>query len=377
MIWAWLITLVVVALICFVIVRLSCRKSYVIAKAKSQVRKVLGNNKVMLIRNYNNDGGFFWQIYNILNMLFLCEEYGFKPVVMFDSGLYFEKRRQFVDKMHIYDKSNWFNHFFLPINESGQTQDFWVDYLEKNKTLPVYEYRKTPSPVMIFDRKTLKSISNARGRIQSYTKMWHQYIRPQPHILKQVADFKMKHKLDGKHLIGMHFRGTDKFASSSGNEDEPLHYEYKFCLDLLREYLNTNGLNDPEKVCVFIASDEQPFVEFIEEAGLPITVVSTDSIRSGVSTSGLVMDTSQCARGKIQNEVCRKFNELITESVHRGFPDTSKYVKGEDVLLDVLLLSGSNAFFRSRGNVSNFVGYINPECKIMDMVNLYKKKNKV
>jgi len=375
MIWAWILGLAAIAVILFIVIRVTCNKSYVVARAKSQIRRVLGENKVMIIKNYNNEGGFFWQIYNLLNMLFLCDSYGFKPLVLFDTGLYFEKRSHMVRDMKVFDKNNWYNHFFEPLNESGQSQDFWVQYLRENRNIPVYKYREIPSPVMMFNRTTLKSIAKAPGRSQSYTKLWHKYIRVQPHILEKVAAFKKKHNFEEKHQIGMHFRGTDKFQSSSGHEDYPIHYEYDFCLKLLKDYLaNYKGTKD---IVLFIASDEQPFIEFIEDAGLPIKVTSTDSIRAGISTSGLLMDTSQCAKGKMQNEVCTRFNQLITDSVHRGFPETSKYIKGEDVLVDVLLLSGSDVFFRSRGNVSNFIGYINPKCEVRDMVNIYKKKKQM
>ena len=169
----------------------------------------------------------------------------------------------------------------------------------------------------------------------------------------------------------MHYRGTDKLPSSSGSEDNPLHLEYEFCRDLILDYLKNTQIK--EEICLFIASDEQPFVDYMQKAGLSIEVVGTDSLRSEISTSGLftTTDTSMCAQGISQSAVCATFNELILDSVHRGLPDASKYVKGENVLIDVLVLAGSQTFFRSRGNVSNFVCYIQPECKILDMVYLY------
>jgi hypothetical protein len=372
MFYVWIIALVIVAVILFIVISCTCNPTKIKKKAESQVRQLIGPKQIMIIRNYNNDGGFFWQIYNILNMLYICNMKGFKPIVLFDTGLYFEKRKEFIKDMVVYDKDNWFNHFFEPINESDQSQSFWITYIQNNK-IPYYEMNKVTYPVMLFDRVTLKSIISSPGRSQSYTNMWHKYIKILPHITNKITAFKEKYWKGCDHIIGMHFRGTDKLPSSSGDEDGPIHVEYEFCQSLIKNYINEH--KDVVKTALFIASDEQPFIDYIAKSGLPITVTSTDSIRATINTSGLFTktDTSMCAKGKSQNEVCKKFNELIDNSVHRGFPDRSKYIKGEDVLIDVLLLSQSNAFYRSRGNVSNFIAYINPKTEILDMVNLYKK----
>jgi hypothetical protein len=53
----------------------------------------------------------------------------------------------------------------------------------------------------------------------------------------------------------------------------------------------------------------------------------------------------------------------------------SSYQKGEDVLLDVLLISRSRLFLATRGNVSSFPQRLNPHLEVVDLVDLYKRGN--
>jgi len=234
----------------------------------------------MFIRNYNNDGGFFWQIYNILNMLYVCEDHGFTPVVVFDTGLYFEKRPKFTSNIASYDPDNWYNHFFKPLNQTDRPQEFWINYMKHNK-LTAYQNNKSERPVMLFDRSTLKSINRNSSRVKRFTSLWHKYISVQPHIVQLVEDFKTQHKFQLKTVLGLHFRGTDKFASSSGSEDKPLHYEYGFCADLLAEYVKKHKLTADNAV-IFIATDEEPFIDFMQKnslLGIPVCHTTASDLR--------------------------------------------------------------------------------------------------
>ena len=331
-----------------------------------------GAQPVMIIQNYNDEGGFFWQIYNILNMLYAAEKYGFQPVVIFDTGLYFEKRPTFTKEIPCYDKKNWFNHFFHPLNASPKDEQAWHEYVAKHRTIKrldvhAMQQKKVPA-VSIFDRTGLDSISQDPSRIGHFTRLFRTYIKPREHIQHKVLEFKKRNKWAGTFMIGLHFRGTDKFASKSGSEDNPVHFKYEFCEELVRKYLADHPGLGP--VRIFVASDEEPFISFMSEK-FPGLVCATTSIRAAVSTSGLFLDTSRCDRGVRDSKECRRYNDLIEQSIHRGMTDKSNYTKGEDVLLDVLLLSECNVFFRSRGNVSNFIGYINPACEVIDMVTEY------
>lgn len=358
------VTAVIVWVICY---RIGTRK--IQATARSQTRQ---EKNVMIIQNYNNEGGFFWQMYNILNMLYICKKYNFVPVVLFTTGLYFEKRPRFTKSIPSYDPQNWFNHFFQPINHSSKSQDFWIRFTKKYD-VPVFKNAQITYPIMLFNRSTLKIANINKERRRLFPEIWRRYFIIQPHIMSEIDDFKRRY-FKNKLVIGMHFRGTDKFPSKTGTEDHPIHFEYDFCLKLLQDYIKSHKLSSKNAV-IFIASDEQPFIQFIQKSQLEnIQITSTNSIRSYTSTSGLSMDTTKCERGLMNSKVCIEYNNMIKKSVHRGFPDASKYTKGKDVLKDVLLLAESHVFYKSRGNVSSFVGYINPKAKIVDMVDVYQKK---
>jgi hypothetical protein len=351
----WILGLTIVAIVIAITLHFICDGVH--RSAKSLLRS---EKPILILQNYNPEGGFFWQLYNVLNLLFVCEQQGFHPVVLFDTGLYFEQRPEFVSDMVVYDKQNWFNHFFYPINHTQQSDSFWLSYLKQHR---VPSYVDKVAPVMMFGRDTLQSVT---GKIDSFTPLWQRYVKVLPHIQQKVDAFKMEQWKGARQIIGLHYRGTDKLPSADGDEDGPVHMEYEFCYSLLKKH---------QEAALFVATDEQPLIEFLQSKQLPVTY--TTSVRSAVSTSGLSIDTHHCSIGQDRDLACQRFNELIHLSVHRGLPAISKYVKGENVLIDVLLLASCTVFYRSRGNVSNFVGYINPQCQIIDMVTLYQEKKKV
>jgi hypothetical protein len=322
---------------------------------------------VIILQNYNEQGGFFWQMFNVLNMLHLSKQYNLKPVVLFDTGLYFEKRPEFIRNIPTYDAKNWFNHFFKATNASDKSDMYWLKYIKENK-VPIFN-NKSNAKVMMFNRETLKKMRFQKDRNEVFSKLWKTHIKVQPCILQKVDAFKRQHSFDQKHVIGIHFRGTDKLPSKAGNEDNPIHYEYSFCSKLIQTYIEKHNLTK-ETALIFIATDEEPFVKFMQNTSdfYDIKVCFTNSTRSEISTSGLNIDTSNCKQGINDSDECAKYNKLILTSIHRGHPEVNKYKKGEDVLIDVLLLTASHVFFRSRGNVSNFVEYINPQLTVIDMV---------
>lgn len=337
----------------------------------SPTRDQGADSPVLLLKNYNDEGGFFWQMYNVLNMLWAAEKYHATPVVLFDSGLYFEKRQRFRKQIVNFDPHNWFNHFFQPINSSGRSDKHWNMVLWTRLNVPRFKISSGKLPkVSLFDRSSLESVSRKKNRTQHFGRLWKKYVHPRSHILRKIDAFKQRH-LWPQHSVrvGIHYRGTDKFPSSSGSEDDPVHYPYSFCAMLIQEILVERA--NPSNFIIFVASDEAPFVKHMESA-FPGKVCFTDSIRSGVSTSGVLMDTSECSQGVMKNAVCRRYNSLIDESIHRGMKNVSKYQKGEDVLMDVLLLSACDVFLRSRGNVSNFVEYLNPQAETIDMVDRFQ-----
>ena len=118
---------------------------------------------------------------------------------------------------------------------------------------------------------------------------------------------------------------------------------------------------------VFVASDEQPFVDAVKaEFGDVFTY--EEAYRSSFNSSGLdIGNTLNCRSGN-DSEPCRKLNEIIHKhTVHRS-SNVSPFKKGEDAVIDMWLLSRCDVFVRSSGNFSSQPKRINPNLKVVHQV---------
>jgi hypothetical protein len=348
-----------------------------------------GPPKVVL-RNFNSQAGFHYNIYCINHALYACEQSKRELVVLFDSGLYKEDRPQFVVDNPYYNQYDWLSYYFEPINQTDKPLRYWKKWVTRHPLArsissaelkqPVPEHTDSPTrkyKARVFDSSSIDTSLNVEHRAKEFHRIWHKYFKLRPHIQKIVDDFKHKHDFANKYVIALHYRGTDKYDHKQGSEDGPEHPPYEFCAALVKKIIK-NSRKPLSDVVTFIATDEQPFVNYMKTAG--VNAVFIDAIRSDTSTSSLSMDFSQCTQGVIDSTPESKiYNELITQSVHRGMPDKSNYTKGCDVLVDAILLGSSNTLIRSRGNVSNQAFWIGgPAIESMDLVdefNAYKKKS--
>jgi hypothetical protein len=307
--------------------------------------------------------------------------------VLLDSGLYKEDRPQFIADNPYYNQYDWLSYYFEPINQTDKPLHYWKKWVARHPLArsitsselkkPVIEHADSPTKytARVFNSSSIDTSLNIEHRAKEFHRIWHKYFKLRPHIQKIVDDFKHKHDFANKYVIALHYRGTDKYDYKQGSEDGPENPPYEFCAALVKKTIKKSGrpLSD---VVTFIATDEQPFVDHMKKAG--VNAVFIDAIRSNANTSSLNMDFSQCAQGVIDSTPeSRIYNELITQSVHRGMPDKSNYIKGCDVLVDAILLGSSNTLIRSRGNVSNQASWIGgPAMESTDLVNefnAYKK----
>ena len=345
----------------------------------------------VVIRNFNSQAGFHYNIYCINHALYACEQSKRELVVLLDSGLYKEDRPHFIADNPYYNKYDWFSYYFEPINQTNEPLCYWKKWVSRHpfvQPVTLSKSKKTPAdegasytraPVQIFNYDSLNqnhSLGKA-DRDQEFHRIWHQYFKLRPHIQKMVDDFKQKHDFSNKYVITIHYRGTDKYPHKDGSEDDPQHPPYAFCSALIKKIIKNSGrpLGD---IVTFVATDEQPFIEHMRKEN--VNAVFTDAIRSNISTSGLDLDFSRCKQGEVNaTRESKVYNELIVQSVHRGMQDKSNYIKGRDVLVDTILLGSGNVFIKSRGNVSNQASWIGgPKMKCIDLVNefnAYKKKN--
>jgi hypothetical protein len=354
-----------------------------------------GGGTVVVVTDYNESAGFGWLLYNALNTFHLCDqlEQGHaRPVVFFTKGLYVESRPEHV-AIHAaqfdYDPVNWFNNYFEPLEPVG-----WRPFLKHHFAARVYAPAASLSTgrgVVQFDRSSLNALQGGR---RDWPELWNRFLRPRKHILEAFHALRTSMLgAPGENFIyAVHYRGTDKYDHSGvqnpitgavvgvSSEDEPEHVPYQWVFAQLAERIQENaacGRHGAE--CgykVYVASDEQPFVDAAKAAFAAwVVVAKPNTIRSVESTSGLDMDTRLCGVGRGRGiPECGRLQELVDSSVHRGYPEKSGYHKGEDVLLETMLLSEADVFLRSRGNFSNLPTYMkrNRTQHVVDMVSLWK-----
>ena len=351
--------------------------------------------QVVVVTDYNESAGFGWLLYNALNCFHLCTRLGrhARPVVFFSKGYYNEQRPAYVHLHaaavdHVWDSMNWFNNFFEPVEPAD-----WRPFLASNFSQHVQAAsasagRNMRPGVAQFNRASLDSIGH---QFRDYTALWRQFLRPRPHIQRQFEALRSQLFPADATVYAVHYRGSDKFGHSAvldrrtgrvasfAREDDPEHVPYDWVFEKIRAAVTEGvrtGRHGLGNWILYCASDEAPFIAAARAAlGTAFVAAKPGTIRSAVSTSGLEMDTSRCGVGKRGTPACDKLQELVEASVHRGHLDESSYKKGEDVLLETMLLSTACVFYRSRGNFSSLPVYmrLNDAQTVVDMVTLWKR----
>lgn len=157
-----------------------------------------------------------------------------------------------------------------------------------------------------------------------------EYIHVKKPILKKVNKFVKKHFKDA-YVIGVHHRGTDKVI------EYPL-VPYQTTYDAVCKVIEGLPADKKERVKVYVATDDIYFLVFMQ-VRIPALIFS-DFVRSS--------------------------NHIPLHEFHReGY--ANNYQKGEEALLDCLLLSKCDALIRPNSNLSIVSGYFNP---IMPVITL-------
>lgn len=154
------------------------------------------------------------------------------------------------------------------------------------------------------------------------------YIGVRPEIRERVEGFFDMH-LANKHVLGVHYRGTDKSA-------EAPRLPYAQMAEAIDQYFHRNGDFDS----IFVSSDEQAFVDYI-----------TDRYRNTL----LVVSHEDQERSR------------AGIAVHRSrFGD--RFRKAEEAVLNCLLLSRCHALLKTASFLSGWSKLFNPELPVT-MVN--------
>ncbi|GEA08189.1 hypothetical protein KUL42_29500 [Alteromonas sp. KUL42] len=188
--------------------------------------------------------------------------------------------------------------------KAGLLKKSHVAYLSSQETM--YLHHHDPLRLATFwawdepdDKKRWMDEKRKLGRL-----FVGEYVKPRFHIQKLVSDFKEAHFLE-PYTIGIHIRGTDFAYASPTHIDE---YVARINQLILNEKL--------EKYRIFVATDQHQYIKhFISLFGNK--VIYLNAIRSS-------------------NHIAPFRNAL-----------DNNYKKGEDVLIDMLLLSECNHIIKS------------------------------
>jgi hypothetical protein len=150
------------------------------------------------------------------------------------------------------------------------------------------------------------------------------FIKLKPHIEDKVNQI-VENIFGYSSIIGVHYRGTDKFSEAPvSSYDNVATY-----VDVTIAQLQEIGHSD---IKIFIATDEQSFLDYMRVRYPSKVVCYEDSERS-------------------VNSVC----------VHLSGMGGTPYKKGEDALIDCLLLSRTDILLKTSSNLSLCSAYFNPD----------------
>jgi hypothetical protein len=156
----------------------------------------------------------------------------------------------------------------------------------------------------------------------------NKYLRIKPHIQSIVDRFWRVHNINGL-VVGVHFRGTDKVT-------EAPRVSWPHILSVVQKCLQKYDSAE----AVFVASDEQGFIDFIKSSAINVPIYSHDDYYR--SHDGRPIHTTEEGGG------CR-----------RG------YKKGEDALVNALLLAKCGVLIRTTSFLSAWASLFNPELKVI------------
>jgi hypothetical protein len=273
--------------------------------------RMRANKGVCSVEIANNYVGFFAQMVWCLYILRYCERHRLVPDIRLTGDTYRDLERG----------SNWLYHYFDPSTQ-----------MTSGEVARRVRYTKKISAWGEMGPPAIGRMSLNEGACTLY-----KYLRPKPHIEKIVDDFWASMGVNGP-VVGIHFRGTD-------HSEEAPRVPYEHCLNILENYLRIHDSTQ----AVFVASDEQAFVRFIK-----------NSTRSAV----LVYSHDDHYRSEDSGNV----------PVFRRALGEDGYEKGEDALVNALLLSRCSTLIRTTSCLAAWASVFNPTLRVILLNKPYDDK---
>lgn len=253
----------------------------------------------LLIQSYCDTCGMFSILFHVLGALKKAEVESYSGVAIDfgKGGLYFDPKRE--------NGENWWEYYFEPMKAEGSA---FQEPMKQSEFADI-----------VYETEAKLSRKEAHELIQKY-------IRIRPEILEEVNAFVDQHFTNQGRIIGIHYRGTDKSS-------EAARISYQTVFERIDHLLN--GVQKIEKYKIFVATDEEAFVEAIQKR-YPGKIVCSNAERS--------------RDGK---------------PLH--FSDQDKYQMGRSALVDMLLLSRTTDLLRTSSNLSFFATLMSPHLRVFSL----------
>lgn len=219
--------------------------------------------------------------------------------------------------------------------EQSKGPNSWEYYFERIDEESVAE-RKSKKLVLEDSKFVRNDYGQAANKVETLTRrqvddILKRYIKIGPAIIAKVDAFAKAH-FSGYFVIGIHYRGTDKIS-------EVVRTSYDDMVKEIQKVITTRKL---EKYKIFVATDEQGFLDHLMKVFPPSTICAAAHKRS-----------------------------IDNRPLHIGALHPAE--QGEQALIDALLLSRSGVFLRTIfSNLGRFAGYFNPALEVIELGKKHK-----
>jgi hypothetical protein len=289
-------------------------KNIILAKSRPPIiRYQQKKNGNIFAVNINSEVGFGGNLIWCLEIFMHCETYNLTPYIQLTGSNYSSPQRG----------KDYFAYFFE--NKKLSKEDALKIKKKKIRISKISHISQLGLPEN-YDLKL--TVSNAAGLIAKY-------IRIKQDVIDEVDSFCTAYF--GNHVLGLHYRGTDK-------EGEAPRVNWEKVTRNVQYYLKNSHKTD----CVFISSDEIDFIHYIEK-----------QINKQFSKVSIIY----------RNDIYRSHTGRRLHGRFQG----DNYHKGRDALVNSLLLSRCDVLMKTASYLSGLSIIFNPEIPVI-MLNEPQKK---
>jgi hypothetical protein len=210
---------------------------------------------------------------------------------------------------------NWWEYYFEPVHVGYQGDSFTH-----------YSVLSVVVDDCLYDLPRMTEFNICR---KDAHRLIEKFVKLKPHIVDKVNQI-VENVFGYSSMIGVHYRGTDKWTEAPIASYDSVAAHVDKTISQLQEI----GHDD---IKIFVATDEQSFLDYMRER-YPSKVVCYE----------------ECARSS------------TGEAVHTSGIATP-YKKGEDAIIDCLLLSKTDVILKTSSNLSLCSAYFNPDIPMVHM----------